>query len=119
MWQDLFTATRVAQSTGHLQRLACQPVVGALYMHACSRAAFDEPLLGITQVTMLLQFLCPEALVRQHWLGVPQVRRLYRALQVRGMTADLGVAVGLGVAAGFGVASWLGGGKLAHLRWRG
>lgn len=71
VWQDLFTATRVAQSTGHLQRMACQPAVGALHMHACSRAAFDDPLLGINQVAVFTQFLCPEALVRQHWLGVP------------------------------------------------
>lgn len=84
MWQDLFAATRAAQSTDYLERLACSRAAPAPKAHhpACP---FDDPSLGISRDTVFTQFLCPEALVQQHRLGALHVRRLYQALQVRGL----------------------------------
>ncbi|KAL4451532.1 hypothetical protein ABPG75_007194 [Micractinium tetrahymenae] len=82
VWQDLFAATRAAQSTDYLDRLACSAGVPASEAYRRDCAAFDDPSLGITRDTVFTQFLCPEALVQQHRLGPPQVRRLYQALQV-------------------------------------
>lgn len=92
VWQDLFVATRVSQSSSYLDGLACSPQQPAPTEGAAgtsgpscepsSASTLPDPSLGISRDTAFTQFLSPEALVRVHRLGKPEVRRLYQALQV-------------------------------------